>query len=255
MVKVIIEKWTNHANDLIQTAHFLHESANISLSEKGASDPKIVSLALLCRTLSNFKGGLLLIQNGRLVEGRMLVRACYENLIYVSAIGEEGYNFVKKMALADLAHHKSRGESLMAAAKNTEPEEEWRTPLREYLKKIKEKQLPSSTTLSPKEISKNGPVAKAYIMYEQLSADSAHPTTDALKRYISKIVENGETIGCIDIEPIVDNNQTIQTLDWACSAMLGVLVGVNQNLGGTAANQKVIQVFADRENLAKQVRR
>jgi len=249
MTELTIGQWTKHANDLIQTGCSMFDNVNnVTVSDKGSSDEKIVSLALLCRTLSNFKSVLLLAQNERLVESRILTRACYENLFYVGAIQKEGYSFVQKMMRADCHHHKSRGQSLLSDAKYIESEDDWRTPLKAYLKRIKENNQPSAT-INPKDISKNGPIAKQYIIYEQLSADSAHPTTDALNRYFSKTEENGKMIRCLDIEPILNDTDVHQTLNWACNAMLGVIIGVNEILGGSSANQKVLQMFEDRQEL------
>ena len=47
-------------------------AANVSLSHLGARDPKIVSLALLCRTISNFKGAIVMVREGLVIEGRAL---------------------------------------------------------------------------------------------------------------------------------------------------------------------------------------
>ena len=66
MAETTIDQWTKHASDLIQSGYSVFENVNnITVSDKGASDEKVVSLALLCRTLSNFKGILLLAQNER----------------------------------------------------------------------------------------------------------------------------------------------------------------------------------------------
>ena len=246
-------RWIEHTNKLIQTGYSIFNHVNkMPVSDKGASDEKIISLALLCRTISNFKGAILLVQNQRIVESRLLVRACFENLFYVAAIREKGYEFIKRMVGDDLTHRKSRGESLLAVSKkNTlQSEKDWEAPLREFLKETKNKQFQSSASLNPKTISKDGVAANAYIFYEQLSSDSAHPTTDALGRYFSSSEENGEIVRCFDIDPPVTNESVIQTLHLACNAMLGTLVGVNEILGGTSANDDVKLVFDAHQKIA-----
>jgi hypothetical protein len=85
-------------------------SANVALSGLGARDPKIVSLALLCRTISNFKGAIILAREGLLVEARTLTRCCYENLIWAAALNERGSAFVKEMLNDDAASKKTVGQ-------------------------------------------------------------------------------------------------------------------------------------------------
>ena len=43
----------------------------------------------------------------------------------------------------------------------------------------------------------------------------------------------------IDVEPALNEQELSDTLKFACNAVLGVLVGVNEILGGTRANSKI----------------
>jgi hypothetical protein len=40
-----------------------------------------------------------------------------------------------------------------------------------------------------------------------------------------------------DVVPVLKEEEVIQTWDWACTAMLGVCVGLNEIFGGTVAGQ------------------
>jgi hypothetical protein len=53
-------------------------------------------------------------------------------------------------------------------------------------------------TLSPKEVASVRPdFEKTYIFYAQLSSDAAHPSIDALHRYL--VPHNADEIGGVDI--------------------------------------------------------
>jgi hypothetical protein len=195
-------------------------------TEKGAADPKVIAITLLIRTLSNFKGAIALVRQRMIVEGRVLTRCCYENLFWIVQLEAEGDEFVKKMRDDELKSNKARGEFV--------------------LQKMSEI-VPKPKMLNPKEVAIGGVLDKAYLYYSQLSADAAHPTVTALKRYITEIRERGESVRALDVEPEFSNDEIIATLDFACNATIGACVGVNQIVGGTPAGQTLLQL-ADEYN-------
>ena len=245
-----IDQWVKHANDLIQAGQFLFESSGAAVIPGKAADERVVALALLCRTIGHFKSMLLLVQHDRLTEARLLARGCYENLLYISAIREEGPGFIRNMERADLAYHKPRGESLLIAANDVEHEKDRKIALQKYLKKVKEKHRPALVA-GAAGVSKGEQAAKFCIIYEKLSEDLVHPTIDALKQYFFALGQGGKAAHYADIEPAVSDDAKIQTLDWACSAMLGVLTGVNRILGKSAASQEITRIFSDCKKLTK----
>src|SRR5689334_3886885 len=62
-----------------QTALEMAGQCELTVTEHGTTDPKFLALTLLCRTISNFRGVVLLIQENLVVEARVLTRCCYEN--------------------------------------------------------------------------------------------------------------------------------------------------------------------------------
>jgi hypothetical protein len=92
-----IEKF---ATKLERASERVFESASIWNKEPdaGAADPKIVAVLLLIRTLSNFRGTLILLRTDRIVEARTLTRCCFENLFTIAALREDGQRFVLEMA-------------------------------------------------------------------------------------------------------------------------------------------------------------
>jgi hypothetical protein len=50
------------------------------INQNGTRDPKIVGLTILCRSISNFRAAVLLVQLDQALEATALVRLLYENL-------------------------------------------------------------------------------------------------------------------------------------------------------------------------------
>jgi hypothetical protein len=130
---------------------------------------------------------------------------------------------------------KVRGE--LAMSKGAALTDNARKRLRDQLRVIN-KGWPDAEFLNPKSVALNGLLADGYLLYSQLSADAAHPTVTSLNRHVGH--ENGEAI--VDVAPAPGEQEIVQTWDWACNAMLGVCVGVNQVLGGTPAGQGLRQL-------------
>ena len=52
--------------------------APVTVTEKRFAEPKVIAIMLMSRTLSNFRGVFTLIENGLVVEARILVRCCFD---------------------------------------------------------------------------------------------------------------------------------------------------------------------------------
>jgi hypothetical protein len=148
-----------------------------------------------------------------------------------------------------MAMRKLRGEHLLQQTSKSSEPKEWKLPLCASLKEWKN--YPASKTLTPKSVAAKGPVEGAYIFHSQLSADAAHPTTDALSRYLTKIEENGVEVRGIDVNPVPNEQELADTLYLVCNAVIGVYIGANQILGGTEANADIIALANEYESLSK----
>jgi hypothetical protein len=63
-------KWIELGDKLLQLAGAIYSEADLLESEMGATDPKVVALALLCRTVGNFRGALSIVEQGLIVEAQ-----------------------------------------------------------------------------------------------------------------------------------------------------------------------------------------
>ena len=120
--------------------------------------------------------------------------------------------------------------------------EHFKSHLRENLRKIKHK-FPNLDSMSPKSVARAGLLKESYHFYSKLSSDAAHPTLASLKRYVGEFDVNGEAR--IVVAPCLRGGELVETWNWACCAMLGACVAVNDIFGGLPAGQE-LRFIADR---------
>ena len=233
-------QWAELADTLGQTGQDILAGVPITVTEKRFADPKVLAIMLMSRTLSNFRGVFTLIENGLVVEARILVRCCFENTFWIAGLHAQGDKFVRKMLQDEMRSRQVRGE--LALSKKTSLLEKVEKRLREQLRSINKK-WPDAKSLNPKDVALSGLLRDGYLIYSQLSADAAHPTVTSLHRHVGHSEKDGEAL--IDVVPTPKDEEVTMTWDWACNAMLGACVGVNEILGGTPTGQKLGQI-ADR---------
>ena len=91
------EKWIAFAEKLLALCLEIQSAADVQITEKLFAEPKILALALLCRSFRNLKGVIALASEGLVVEARTLARSCYENSFLVAGLIEKGESFVEEM--------------------------------------------------------------------------------------------------------------------------------------------------------------
>jgi len=241
--------WLSFSEKLIQVGYSIFATASVPVTEEGAGDIKILACTLLARTISNLKGVVILAREGRVVETRTIARSCYENQYWVGGLLNEGDKFARRMLHDEIKHRQMRGEWLMRS--DAEINQEIETNLRKWMKESNKK-FPNVKSLNPKEVADKSPIGQSYIFYAQLSSDAAHPSIDALNRYIVSSMEDGETIRGFDVEPVLRPNEIADTINLACLAVIGVFVGVNEILGGTAGGQQLSKIADEYTRLTEE---
>jgi hypothetical protein len=226
--------------------------ANIPLSPLGARDPKVVSMALLCRTVSNFKGAVIMIREGLLVEARTLARCCCENLIWAGALNEYGSGFVTDMLNDDAASRKTLGQltlKLTSRAGGSVEAEEAKL-LRDLIRES-ESRFPDSKRLRVDKTALGGSVELAYATFAQLSLEAVHPSITALGRYVHTEVEGDTRHLVVDVVPEVREREFLRTIWWACDALMGVTIAFNEIVGGTQMDDAIRATLEDLRSRTK----
>jgi Family of unknown function (DUF5677) len=212
--------------------------ADLTITQHGMVHPKILSLALLSRTLSNFKSLILLTRERMVVEARLLARCCFENLFVVGGLHAEGASFAERMMEDDRAGRKSR---IRFACENDSIYQALPPELQIAAKERFEefKAAPKVGFLKQKDASDAGAFKDMYVVYSQFSGDAAHPTITALSRHWRPA---GSGVANFDVEPEPREDELDETLHLSCVAVISMLVVVNEMIGFTAAGKKLPQI-------------
>jgi hypothetical protein len=211
------------------------DQCELTVTKHGMTDPKILVLALLSRTLSNLKGVALLVQHGLVVEARVLARCCYENMFMVGGLHAKGVEFAGQMIEDDQAGRKGR----LRFAFETEPIlKSLSAETQEAVKRRHEAFMdaPKVGFLRPKEASEVGELKDTYAVYSQFSGDAAHPTITALARHWG---EADPKTAFFDAAPAARDRELDETLHLACIALITIMVLVNEMHGYTEAGKQL----------------
>jgi hypothetical protein len=220
----LIDDWKSQAHGLIRASHDIFATTVVPTTENTRHKQQFTGLTLLARTVSNLKGALILLDSRRVVEARVLARCCIENALWVAGLAAEGEAFIREMLSDDAHHRRGRGERFFAS--RAPLDDTTSAKLRARLREIG-KAYQNPTQLNPGGVAKRtNTSSQIYIFYEKLSADAAHPSFDALNRYV---VGDDE----IAPEPDVHEAEIVETLEYLSMAVFGVCFGVNDLLGGT----------------------
>ena len=230
-------EWAVHGDELLQLASTLYGEADLMETKYGASEPRVIAMTLLCRTVSNFRGVLAMIDQRLIVEARTLTRSCVENLIFIDKLAKDGMKFVKEIEANEYKSKEMRGQLLARWAAGRKTEQQLVKKLHGYLKSIQGK---PKGMINVKATAQAGVLKDSYIIYSQLSSDAAHPSADSLSRYTQRKCDGSLTILA---DGITDDAETLQTLEFACSMLFGVCVGVNQIIGGLPSGTKLEPLF------------
>jgi hypothetical protein len=240
MDETLKAQWTQLADNIGQIGYEILGGRPVTITAKGSADPKVLAITLMSRTLSNFRGVFALIDSGLIVEARVLVRCCFENAFWIAGLHADSERFARKMLQDEMRSRRVRGEWVLSTTAELSEEVEKR--LRDQLRMIKEK-WPDAKSLSPKDVALSGLLRDGYLTYSQLSADAAHPTVTSLHRHVGRSERDGEKL--IEVVPVPKEEEIVKTWDWACNAVLGACVGINEVLGGTPAGMN-LGALADR---------
>src|SRR5260370_7745291 len=90
------------------------------------------------------------------------------------------------------------------------------------------------------EITKDSSLRHAYLWYKQLSSDAAHPSLEALTRHITKEADGSLLVS---VELPASEKDILDTIEWACQALMGVLAPANQIPGPAHAGQNLPPFF------------
>ncbi len=206
-----------------------------SVTGEGLGDVEPLMFLLLVRAFSNFQCSILLAEAGALVESRTLSRSCLETVFCLGALARGGDGFINRMSAALLADRKSTANWILQKPDIRELFGEVdRASLKDFVDDMSGR-LNQLRKLGVEEMSREGGLEPLYTWYRQLSGDAAHPTLDALERYLV----NGEA-GEREIQwgPDCDGEELKWTVLLSCNWLFAGLHAAEEKLGlGIDRNQ------------------
>jgi hypothetical protein len=241
--------WLAFGDKLLNVCEAVFQQANFADQDKQFSDTKVVAVALLCRTVNNYAGARLMIENDFIVEARTLVRCCYENLFWIGGLTGKGTDFIKQMIDDDTASRLKRGSELLEWAKEQRSSVGFEGTLTAFLDDLK-KNNSNPSIISHKGAADAGGLRDGYIVYRVLSTDAAHPSATSLSRHMQDSDDSVSPERTFLGTPLVQIDEVDETLEFACSALLAVCVGANQLLGGTQAGKSLHELFDEFKKLS-----
>jgi Family of unknown function (DUF5677) len=221
-----------YAQRLMDVGIEVTAQAHVEIGAKWAREPRVIALALLCRTLGNMKGAVSLLRQRLLVEAQVLTRCCTENLICIGALSQTGDAFVDELLRADAASKKKQAGMVIETYAESEEQAETVIRLGKVVKAIEAKH-PKAKPLNTKELSKKNPVGLSYVMFSVLSEQAVHVSLRSLGRHLGRDLEGGKAYLRVDIAPDPTEEQLVKLLLELLGTVLSVIVGANETVGGT----------------------
>jgi Family of unknown function (DUF5677) len=215
-----LSEWIEFAETLGQLGYDIIGGKRITHTAKGFLEPKVLSITLLSRALSNFRGAIILLTNGLVVEARILVRSCYENLFWIGGLIAEGDKFAQKMLHADVKSKHARVEFIFE--QGIKLSEKLEKKLRAQMRDMKKKS-PKPQPLHPQDVALGGVLRDGYLIYSQLSADAAHPSLESLNRHIVRLPNNERIIDVVPASAMTQTDGTGQRSSLARMSSAGLV--------------------------------
>jgi len=237
----VIEKWQALTDELIAATVEVLKSGVVPPANLFYSDPKIIGILLMARTVSHAKGVRELVKKRRILEARILTRNCLENCFWIGGLIDQGKTFVDEMIQDEQKRRVSRGQLLFENQMIFDADAAKK--LRDWMKD--RKHWKDSKTLNPKVVADGTSFDGAYIFYAELSVD-AHPGLEALRRYLASNDDDAEIL----LEPGINLSEVLDTLHILAFALLTTVVGVDQLLGH-GAGELMTKLTAEFQELEK----
>ncbi|OAJ56900.1 hypothetical protein A6V36_32430 [Paraburkholderia ginsengiterrae] len=210
--------WFSFAERLNRLGQSLLHGLSVTTGE--GQDSRLLAMLLFTRTLSNFQGAILMAERGMIVEARTLARSCLESTFCLAAMECGKEDFANEFRRATLQSRKARANFILKVPDRLQyTDVESADRLRAYAARLNE--YPEDlSSLKFEQLAERVGLADMYLFYRQLSADSAHPSIEALCRYIGDA-------GNVKWGPNCDSTEIGDTVNIACHFLIGACAYIN----------------------------
>ncbi|MFS3136166.1 hypothetical protein ACLRDC_12400 [Gluconacetobacter sacchari] len=208
----LLNNWIGLALDLRTSCLSLLSENPVNTERSLDESVELFATLIFCRTITNFKGAIILFQNGLIVEAQTLQRSCFENSLWLRRLAHEGNDFAKSISDDGLCNETSFAKLLMP----TVSDESVAAELREHI----------YVGSGRKRIDTKGPggidgAEEDYAEFRRLSMSAAHPSSTSLLRHVKMNVET-ESFE-IFVEVPVDEREVVTNVFFTIAAMMHTL--------------------------------
>lgn len=214
-----------------RAAYAMSARAEFQHTEPFNQDPRVLALAILMRSISNYRGTMALVKTERQwVEAKVLIRLLAENVLFLGRLASDGKDFSILMG-ADESHNRRRHfEEIKAYASKVgeQSSDSDFTALRDALQEAAQA-LPDPKRLDIANVAKNsGDAESAYFYFKGYSQSAVHCTFSSLGRHVSAKK--------FTVEPIPHPGEAAETLYeatlllWAAADLARSILGFVQPL-------------------------
>jgi hypothetical protein len=166
-----------------------------------------------------------------------------------AALVKTGDEFIKTMELDDAANRKRHAKGLLEWADTQDQKPGFAEKLEKFAEDMVKKH-PKTPALNHKKNAEDGTIKDAYIFYQVLSNDSAHPSARSLSRYINWDGDGDDAQFTLSAFPTDEPGEVEETLEFICSVVLGVCVTANEAVGGTESGERLWTLGDDYRTLS-----
>jgi hypothetical protein len=209
----------------------------VELNPNWARDPKIVGLTILCRSITNFRAAVLLVQQEQALEAKALVRLLYENLLWLAALRERGLEFVRDMREDEAFNRKALGELTLkiTSTQGGDVNGPDALKLRNIIKNLGQ-EFPKPKKLNAGKTAAEGAVEMAYCEYARLSLDAVHCSVTALGYHLSRERTQEKTELVLSVVPRTAPAERLSTVLHECRALIAIAQGADELISDTTAS-------------------
>lgn len=234
-------RWLTHAQCLMDVSLEIIAQCDRLDTVKGMKDPRVVALTLLSRSLGHLRAIPRLLDLGLITEARTLTRCLFENLFMLGGLAESGDEFVRQLVEDAAKSKQSRGNWVLSWFAGRDEKSPHEDGLRKTVEDLRG-QYPKARAINFADVTKGSSISYAYLWYKQLSSDAAHPSLEALTRHVAK-QRDGSIL--LTVEAKITENDILDTIQWSCQALIGVIVATNQVAGPVKAGEKLEEIFSE----------
>ena len=190
-------------------------------------DKNVLSTLLLLRSLGLLQGSIMMLENGMLVEAKILMRTMLETSFCLGAIHDDADAFVAKFR-SD--HRKSSRQQAEAAINygSLDPASEQFEALTKTIEAISA----SERLMSMTDMGKSGPLARSFLLYKIMSNDSAHNSVTSVLNHFDHDKRR------FSLGPAA-NDKVELNLDNLVLIATGIGVGFTNIVGDMESNRRI----------------